>query len=59
MSYKDKVVVVTGAGRGLGSAIAETYASKGAKVVLAEKIASLGMETEKADRKSTRLNSSH
>ena len=48
MSYKGKVVMVTGAGRGLGGSIARTYASKGAKVVLAEKELYLGMETEKA-----------
>ncbi len=47
MSYKGKVVIVTGSGRGLGSSIAETYASKGAWVVLAEKVAYLGVETEK------------
>ena len=47
MSYNGKVVIVTGAGRGLGSSIAETYASKGAKVILAEKELWLGMETEK------------
>jgi NAD(P)-dependent dehydrogenase (short-subunit alcohol dehydrogenase family) len=47
MSYKGKVVIVTGAGRGLGGSIAETYASKGAKVVLAEKVSYLGLETEK------------
>ena len=47
MSYNGKVVIVTGAGRGLGSSIAETYASKGAKVVLAEKVPALGLETEK------------
>ncbi len=48
MSYKGKVVIVTGAGRGLGGSIARTYASKGAKVVLAEKELYLGLETEKA-----------
>jgi len=48
MSYQGKVVIVTGAGRGLGSSIAETYASKGAKVVLAEKVPYLGLATEKA-----------
>jgi len=47
MSYQGKVVIVTGAGRGLGGSIAETYASKGAKVVLAEKNVSLGLAAEK------------
>ena len=47
MSYKGKVVIVTGAGRGLGGSIAETFASKGANVVLAEKVSALGLETEK------------
>ena len=48
MKYNEKVVIVTGAGRGLGRCIAETYASEGAKVVLAEKSPDLGMETEES-----------
>jgi NAD(P)-dependent dehydrogenase (short-subunit alcohol dehydrogenase family) len=48
MSYKGKVVVVTGGGRGLGGSIAQTYASKGAIVVVAEKVSSLGLEIQKA-----------
>ncbi len=36
MIYKDKVVIVTGAGQGLGKAIAQAYAEAGAKVVIAE-----------------------
>jgi NAD(P)-dependent dehydrogenase (short-subunit alcohol dehydrogenase family) len=48
MSYEGKAVIVTGAGRGLGSAIAQTYASKGANVVLAEKVLYLGLETEQS-----------
>lgn len=47
MSFKDKVVIVTGAGKGIGSCIAQTYAAKGAKVIVAEKIRELGLETEK------------
>ena len=42
MGYEGKVVVVTGAGRGIGRCVAEMYCSEGAKVVLAEKDASAG-----------------
>jgi len=44
--YKGKIVIVTGAGRGIGQCIARTYASAGAKVLLAEINADLGSETE-------------
>lgn len=36
MRFQDQVVVVTGAGRGIGYALAERFASEGAKVVIAE-----------------------
>ena len=36
-SVTDKVVVITGAGQGLGRAFAKTFASGGAKVVIAER----------------------
>ncbi len=36
-SLKDKVAIVTGASRGIGEAIAHTYAQAGAKVVLASR----------------------
>lgn len=48
MSYRDKVVIVTGAGRGIGKSITQMYASKGAKVVIAEKDIELGNETEES-----------
>jgi NAD(P)-dependent dehydrogenase (short-subunit alcohol dehydrogenase family) len=48
MNFKDKVVIVTGAGKGIGRCIAKTYASDGAKVVIAEKDTDLGSETEKS-----------
>ena len=37
MILKDKVAVITGGSRGLGLAIAQTYASAGAKVVIASR----------------------
>jgi NAD(P)-dependent dehydrogenase (short-subunit alcohol dehydrogenase family) len=36
MSFKNKVAVITGAGKGIGACIAQTYAREGAKVVIAE-----------------------
>ena len=48
MNFTGKVVIVTGAGRGIGRGIAEAYGSKGAKVVVAEKHPDLGLETEKS-----------
>jgi NAD(P)-dependent dehydrogenase (short-subunit alcohol dehydrogenase family) len=47
MKFKNKVAVVTGAGRGIGRAIALAYASEGAKVIIAEKNEDSGRVTEK------------
>jgi NAD(P)-dependent dehydrogenase (short-subunit alcohol dehydrogenase family) len=42
MRFKDQVVVVTGAGRGIGFALAERFAAEGARVVIAEKDTATG-----------------
>ena len=46
MRHQGKVVVVTGAGRGIGKCVAGMYAAEGAKVVLAERDASAGEAAE-------------
>jgi NAD(P)-dependent dehydrogenase (short-subunit alcohol dehydrogenase family) len=48
MDFKGKVVIVTGAGKGIGRSVAQAYASEGAKVVIAEKDAVIGSLTEKS-----------
>lgn len=48
LSVKDKVVIVTGAGGGLGRAYAEELAGEGAKVVIAEIAADNGAKTAAA-----------
>jgi NAD(P)-dependent dehydrogenase (short-subunit alcohol dehydrogenase family) len=45
MKFTGKVVIVTGAGRGIGRCTAVTYASEGAKVVVAEREEEAGAET--------------
>ena len=37
MRLKDKVVVITGAGAGIGKSIAEVFAKEGAKVVVSSR----------------------
>ncbi|MCL5042134.1 MAG: SDR family oxidoreductase [Gammaproteobacteria bacterium] len=45
MKFKDKVVLVTGAGRGMGRAIALAYAREGANVVVSARTPKYGQET--------------
>ncbi|MBC7809624.1 MAG: SDR family oxidoreductase [Burkholderiales bacterium] len=42
LRFQDQVVVITGAGRGIGYALAERFAGEGAKVVIAELNVELG-----------------
>jgi len=46
MSYNGRIAVVTGAGKGIGRCIAQTYASEGAFVYIAEKDQITGKETD-------------
>ncbi|BCG59419.1 SDR family NAD(P)-dependent oxidoreductase [Paenibacillus sp. URB8-2] len=45
MNYKNKTVIVTGAGRGIGRAVAMAYAAEGAQVVIAELKKEIGEKT--------------
>lgn len=48
MDYRERVVMVTGAGKGIGSSVAFAYAEAGAKVIIAEKDPYLGRDSEKS-----------
>ena len=45
MKFAGKVVIITGAGRGIGRCTALAYASEGARIVIAERDAAAGAET--------------
>ena len=45
MKFAGKVVIITGAGRGIGRCTALAYASEGARIVIAERDAASGAET--------------
>lgn len=47
MRYKDKVVIVTGGGQGIGRGISKAFSSDGAKVVISEIDTEAGLECEK------------
>ena len=45
MLFKNKIVIITGAGRGIGKAIANAYCSERATVIIADKNEQEGLET--------------
>jgi len=50
MSFQDKVVVITGAGRGLGYGMARRFGQEGAQVVMAELTPALGKQAAESLR---------
>jgi NAD(P)-dependent dehydrogenase (short-subunit alcohol dehydrogenase family) len=54
MKLKDKVAIVTGAGTGIGKAIAEVFAEEGAKVVVADLNKDTGEQTAESLRRAGR-----
>jgi NAD(P)-dependent dehydrogenase (short-subunit alcohol dehydrogenase family) len=53
MEYKDKTVLVTGSGHGIGKSIALAYAAQGANVIIAEIDKLKGIDTEAAINQGT------
>ncbi|KNZ69753.1 short-chain dehydrogenase/reductase SDR [Thermincola ferriacetica] len=51
MSFTGKVVIVTGAGSGIGRAVARMYAEHNARVIIAERNPETGKETEQVIKK--------
>jgi NAD(P)-dependent dehydrogenase (short-subunit alcohol dehydrogenase family) len=45
MRLQDRVAIVTGAGRGIGRAVAEKMAAQGARIVVADRDETLARET--------------
>jgi len=50
LRFKDKVVIVTGGGQGIGAAIAQAFCEEGAKVIIAEIDEEAGVEREEIIR---------
>ncbi len=46
MKFLNKVVVVTGAGEGIGACVAHNYAEEGAHIIIADRDSEAGLETE-------------
>lgn len=55
MRYQGQVVIVTGAGQGIGKAVAIAYAALGAQVILAEKHRVAGVNVQQQIRNEQRL----